>query len=34
MIQIAIQMECLHGTKFCDPDRNVDRDPDKFAPHK
>ena len=29
IIQIAIQIECLHGTKFLNPDRNLD--PDKFA---
>ena len=30
IIQIAIQIECIHGTKFLDPDR----DPDHFAPCK
>ena len=31
MIQIAIQIECLRGTKFFDPDCNLDCDPGNFA---
>ena len=31
IIQIAIQIECLHGTKFLNPDNNLDRDLDNFA---
>ena len=32
MIQIAIQIECLHETKCFDPD--LDRNPNNFAPCK
>ena len=28
--QIAFQIDCLHGTKFTDPDCNLERD--NFAP--
>ena len=31
MIQITIQIECLHGTKFLDPDCNLHRHLDNFA---
>ena len=34
IIRITIQIECLHRTKFLDPDRNLDRNPDNFALHK
>ena len=34
IIQSVIQIECLHGTKFLDPDRYLDRDLDNFAPCK
>ena len=27
-------MECLHGTKFLDPDSDVDRNLDNFRPCK
>ena len=30
IIQIAIKIECLHGTTFLYPDRNHDRDPDNL----
>ena len=32
IILIAIQIECLHRTKFIDPDRNLDSELDNFAP--
>ena len=32
MIQVVIQIECLHGTKFLDPDSYLDPDPDNFGP--
>ena len=32
-IQIEIQIECLHGTLFLDPDRYLDGDLDNFAPY-
>ena len=31
IIQIAIQIDCLHGTKYLDPDRNLDCNTDYFA---
>ena len=31
MIQIAIQIESLHGTKYLNPDCDLDRDPDTVA---
>ena len=34
IIQIAIQIECFHRTKFLNPDLNIDRDPDNVAPCK
>ena len=30
----AIHIECLHGTKFLDPDHDLDCDPDNFASYK
>ena len=32
IIQIVIQIECLHGTKVLDPDGDLDCDLDNFAP--
>ena len=29
-----IQIECLHKTKFLNPDHDLDHDPDKFALRK
>ena len=29
-----IQIECLHGRNFFDPDEDLDRNPDNFAPCK
>ena len=34
IIEIAIQIKCLHGTKFPDPDCDLDHNPDKFFPSK
>ena len=34
IIQITIQIECLHGTKYLDLDCDLDHDPDNFAPSK
>ena len=34
MIQIAIQIECLHWTKFQVPDCNLDQNLDTSAPCK
>ena len=34
MIQIAIQIECLHETKCFDPDPDLDRNPNNIAPCK
>ena len=31
MIQIMIQIECLHATKIIDPDYNLDCDLDNFT---
>ena len=34
IILITIQIECLHGTKFLDPDSDLDCDLDNFGPCK
>ena len=34
IIQIAIQIECLHRIKILDPECDLDYDPDNFAPCK
>ena len=34
IIQIAIHIKCLHGTKYLDSDQDLDCDPDNFAPSK
>ena len=31
IIQIVIQIECLHGSKYLDPDSDPDCDPNNFA---
>ena len=33
-IRMSSQIPRLHGTKFLDPDRNLERDLDNFAPCK
>ena len=34
IIQIAIQIKCLHGTKFVDQDCDLYRNLDHLAPYK
>ena len=34
IMKIVIQIECLHETKFLNPDHNLDCDLDNFAPRE